>query len=103
MQSRTVNVLDANGNVMARLGAYGNADSRGKDSPVRDPKTGAYRPRRADAPAELKSDLEQPELCFAAPTHVTVGDDVMFVRDNGNERVVRATLKYRAEEAVALP
>jgi hypothetical protein len=75
----------------------------GPDSPVRDPKTGAYRPRRADDPPTLKSDLAEPDLCFLAPTHVTVGDDVLFIRDNGNERIVRAALKYHAEAVVPVP
>jgi len=50
LQTATVNVLDANGNLMVRIGRYGNADSRGADSPVVDEHTGQLRPRRPDDP-----------------------------------------------------
>jgi len=98
----TVNVLDANGNVVVRLGGYGNADSMGKDSPVIDPKTGALRPRRKDEPKDLKSPLEKPELGFVDPSFVTVTDEAVYVHDRGNERIVRAKLGYHAEETVSL-
>jgi hypothetical protein len=102
-QTCTVNVLDANGNIVVRLGGYGNPDSRGKDSPVPDPKTGEYRPRRADDPPDLKSPLAVPEIACAEPAFVAVTDEAMYVHDRGNERIVRAALRYQAEETVPLP
>jgi len=99
----TVNVLDANGNIVTRLGGYGNADCMGKDSPVPDPKTGELRPRRKDDPPDLKSPLAEPELGFLDPSFVTVTDEAVYVHDRGNERIVRAKLGYHAEEAVPVP
>jgi NHL repeat len=99
----TVNVLDANGNIVVRLGGYGNADCMGEDSPVVDPKTGQLRPRRKDDPAGLKSPLAKPELGFLDPSYVAVTDEAVYVHDRGNERIVRAKLGYHAEETVAVP
>ena len=102
-QTCTVNVLDANGNIVLRIGGYGNPDSRGKDSAVPDPKTGEYRPRRPDDPPDLKSPLAEPDVAFAEPRFVAVTDEAVYVHDGGNERIVRAKLGYRAEETLALP
>jgi len=102
-QTSTVNVLDANGNIVVRLGAYGNADSRGKDSPVLDPQTGLLRPRRPDDPPDLKSPLAEPDLAFAFPKFVAVTDEALYVHDEENERIVRAVLGYHAEETAPLP
>jgi DNA-binding beta-propeller fold protein YncE len=99
----TVNVLDANGNIVVRLGGYGNADSMGKDSPVMDPKTGELRPRRPGDPKDLKSPLAEPELGFIEPAFVAVTDEALYVHDRGNERIVRAKLGYYAEETVVVP
>jgi len=98
----TVNVLDANGNIVTRLGGYGNPDSMGKDSPVIDPKTGKLRPRRKDDPEDLKSPLLEPDLGFLDPRFVAVTDEALYVHDSGNERITRAKLGYHAEETVAL-
>ena len=99
----TVNVLDANGNIVMRIGGYGNADCMGKDSPVIDPKTGELRPRRKDDPDDLKSPLREPELGFLDPSFVSVTDEALYVHDRGNERIVRAKLVYHTEETIALP
>jgi len=98
----TVNVLDANGNIVVRIGGYGNADSRGKDSPVKDPKTGELRPRRESDPKDLVSPLAEPEIGFCNPNFTAVTDEAVYVHDRGNERIVRAKLGYHAEETVAL-
>ena len=98
----TVNVLDANGNIVVRLGGYGNADCMGENSPVVDPKTGELRPRRKDDPAGLKSPLAKPELGFLDPSFVAVTDEAVYVHDRGNERIVRAKLGYYVTEMVAL-
>jgi hypothetical protein len=103
MQTCTVNVLDANGNIVTRIGAYGNADCRGKDSPVRDPGTGELRPRRKDDPPGLKSPLAEPEIAFIEPSYTGVSDEALYVLDRGNERIVRAALEYHAEETIDLP
>jgi DNA-binding beta-propeller fold protein YncE len=103
MQTCTVNVLDANGNIVVRLGGYGNADCRGKDSPVPDPKTGELRPRRPDDPKDLKSPLSEPNLGFIHPNFIAVTDEAVYVNDRGNERIVRAKLGYHAEETVTVP
>lgn len=99
----TVNVLDANGNIVMRIGGYGNADSRGKQSPVPDPKTGEYRPRRPEDPKNLKSPLAEPEIAFLEPAVTAVTGNALYVHDRGNERIVRAVLDYHAVATVPLP
>jgi sugar lactone lactonase YvrE len=103
LHTSTVNVLDANGNIVVRIGGYGNADSRGADSPVPDPKTGELRPRRRDDPAGLKSPLAEPDIGLSHPNFTAVTDEALYVNDKGNYRIVRAKLGYVAEEVVALP
>ncbi|MBA4387926.1 MAG: hypothetical protein C0404_08085 [Verrucomicrobia bacterium] len=97
----SINVLDANGNLIARIGRYGNADNRGPDSPVVDPKTGLLRPRRADDPVDLKSPDElaaEPGFYWAPAVAVT--DEALYVNDQGNSRIVRCKLACLAEETV---
>ena len=103
MQTCTVNVLDANGNIVLRIGGYGNADCRGKDSPVPDPETGELRPRRAGDPKDLKSPLARPDIAFIEPSYTGVSDEALYVLDRGNERIVRAALEYQVEETLSLP
>ena len=103
LQTCTVNVLDANGNVIARLGGYGNADCRGQQSPIVDPRTGLLRPRRPDDPPGLLSPLAEPDPAFAFPKFVAVTDEALYVHDMENERIVRAIVGYHAEETVPLP
>jgi hypothetical protein len=98
----TVNVLDPNGNIVVRIGGYGNADSRGKDSPVPDPKTGELRPRRPDDPEDLESPLAEPDIGFAHPNFTAVTDEALYVNDRANYRIVRAVLEYHVEETVDL-
>ncbi len=78
-QTCTINVIDANGNVVARLGGYGNMDSRGADSPP------GVRP-----------------LGFSLPRNVAVDDRHMWVVDLGNRMLLRARLVYEAEETVSV-
>jgi hypothetical protein len=104
MQTYNVNVLDANGNLIARLGGYANADSRGKDSPVVDPKTGLLRPRRADDPADSKPPKELAEsVGFRWAPFITVTDEAVYALDYAIRRVERCTLSYAAEETVPAP
>jgi hypothetical protein len=86
-----------------RIGAYGNADCRGKDSPVPDPKTGELRPRREGDPEDLKSPLAKPDIAFIDPTYTAVTDEAVYVLDRSNARIVRAVLEYETEEEIALP
>jgi len=74
-QTCTVNVIDSNGNVIARLGGYGNLDSL----------------------------VQEKDLGFNLPRSVAVADDAMWVHDIGNRTIVRAALGYHAEETVAMP
>jgi hypothetical protein len=98
-----VDVLDANGNVIVTIGSYGNADCRGEDSPVVDPKTGELRPRRPDDPPGLKSPLADLGITFLMPNFTTVEDEALYVNDLGNERIVRVRLEYEVEKIVSLP
>jgi hypothetical protein len=98
-----VDVLDANSNVILTIGSYGNADCRGKDSPVVDPKTGELRPRRPDDPPGLKSPLADLGITFLMPNFTAVEDEALYVNDLGNERIVRVRLEYGVEKIVSLP
>jgi len=100
-QTCTINVLDANGNIVARLGGYGNNDSRGDDSAVIDPQTGELRARRPDDPPQLKSPLRP--LAFSLPRSVAVSGRTMWVHDVGQRALLRARLMYRVEQTAALP
>ena len=103
-QNFSVNAIDANGNVILRIGSYGNPDSRGKDSPVLDPKTGQLRLRKADDPADLKPPKELAEVIgWRAPRFVAASDEALYVNDTGNQRFVRCALGYAAEETVPAP
>jgi hypothetical protein len=103
VQTATINVLDANGNIIVRAGGYGNVDSRGADSPVPDPETGLLRPRRPDDPKDLKSPLAEPDIGLLLPQYVGVTDQALYVLDGGNMRVLRVALGYAAEESIPLP
>jgi hypothetical protein len=104
VHTATVNVLDGNGNLIARIGRYGNYDSRGKDSPVVDPKTGLLRPKRADDPADLKPPRELSEdIGLVKGTCVAASDEALYVADISVGRIVRGKLTYKAEETVPVP
>jgi hypothetical protein len=73
-------VLDANANLIARLGRYGNVDDTTKD-------------------IEAGGD----GLCLVWPRAVAVSDRALYVTDQGNRRILKATLSYAVEQTVALP
>jgi len=102
-QTCTVNVLDSNGNLILRIGGYGNCDSRGTLSSVTDPTTGALRPRRPGDPPDLANPLAKPEIAFAFPRFTAVTDEALYVHDMENGRIVRATIGYHSEKTVPLP
>ena len=75
-----VEVLDTNGNQIARIGRYGNSDS-----PM--PRSGA----------------PDPPIAFAFPAHVSVDGDKVFVMDSANRRLVVVTLDAAASAECAAP
>jgi hypothetical protein len=79
----TVGVVDTNGNPICEVGRYGNADTRGpKDSTV---------------------SIGGPEISIAHCSYVAVESDKwLYINDDGNSRIIRVKLGYRAEERVAL-
>jgi len=79
----TVGVVDTNGNRICEIGRYGNADTRGpRDSTVR---------------------IGAPEIAIAHCSFVGVDSDRwLYIQDDGNARVIRVKLGYRAEERVPL-
>jgi len=93
-----VGVLDTNGNLITTFGGYGNAESRGRDSPVIDPETGKVRPRRADDPKDLESPFAEPEIAFAWLIGVGATDRYAYMGDSLNRRLLRAKLTYAVEE-----
>jgi len=69
-----VRMLDTAGNSIARIGSYGNMDSRGPGSPV-----------------------PKPEIAFVAPRCVAVAGDSVYVSDPMNQRIVAVRLHWSAE------
>jgi hypothetical protein len=70
-------VLDSNGNLIARLGKYGNVD---------------------DTEADVKAGRDG--LRFVWPRSLTVSDRALYVCDHNARRIVKAALSYAAEETV---
>jgi D-serine deaminase-like pyridoxal phosphate-dependent protein len=77
-----VAVLDANGNLITRVGTYGNVDSGGPDSKV---------PLAGDGVG-----------LFYAPYVATHTDRRLFIADPGNARILSVKLGYHAEEKILL-
>lgn len=75
----SVGMLDTNGNRIARIGHYGNADSAGPGSKV-----------------------PQPEIAFAWPTFVSINQGKLLVSDPVNRRVVIVRFDYQATETVTV-
>ncbi len=76
----SVMVIDANANVIARLGRYGNVD---------------------DTEEDLKEGRDG--LRFVWPRAVAVSDKALYVLDHNARRILKAALSYAAEEIVAMP
>jgi DNA-binding beta-propeller fold protein YncE len=74
-QTYSVNVIDANGNVAARLGSYGNTGDLTAGKP--------------------------PAFCI--PRSVAVTDEAMWVHDIQHQAIVKAKLSYAAEETAPVP
>jgi hypothetical protein len=72
----SVVVLDTNGNQIARVGRYGNVD---------------------DADEKLG------KIHFGWIRNVAVSDTAMYVVDQPNRRILKASIGYRAEETVPVP
>jgi hypothetical protein len=85
----TVGVLDRAGNLIMRIGQYGNID---EGLPlVPDPRIPQPRPLGGD------------EVAFFHPAYLAVDTDRrLFVNDPGNDRIVSVKLGYHANERVAL-
>jgi hypothetical protein len=79
-QLYSVVVLDANANVIARLGRYGNVDDTTED--VKEGRDG---------------------LRFAWPRALSVSDSALYVADTANRRILKARIAYHAEEELPLP
>ncbi|MHC4914190.1 MAG: hypothetical protein ACYTGB_01755 [Planctomycetota bacterium] len=93
-----VAVLDTNGNELTHFGGYGNADSRGPDSPVIDPKSGRPRPAKKGE----NSPLAEPDIALAWLIGVGATDKYVYMGDSMNRRLLRARVVYEAEERCAI-
>jgi RNA polymerase sigma-70 factor (ECF subfamily) len=80
MHLYSVMVLDANGNVIMRLGRYGNADGQGK---------GSLAP--------------EPDIALSWVLAVEASDRALYISDQGNQRILKAAIGYAVEEAVPAP
>jgi DNA-binding beta-propeller fold protein YncE len=72
----SVEMLDAGGNQIARIGRYGNADSAG-----------------------VGTKLPEPEIAFAWPAFVSYAGGKVFVGDAGNHRLTVVKFDHAAEES----
>jgi hypothetical protein len=85
----SVAVLDTNGNLILRVGQYGNVD----DGVPLDPK---------GAPPHARS-IGGDEVALMQACHVaTLSDRYLYIGDTGNARIAKVKLGYHAEEKVAL-
>jgi hypothetical protein len=81
MDRYKVATIDANGNLVTRIGQYGNADSAGPGSPV---------------------PLEGDGVGLFHPFLATRTDRKLFIADPGNNRIVSVKLGYHVAEKVKL-
>jgi hypothetical protein len=75
-----VGVIDTAGNELGWIGGYGNQDSAGPGSAI-----------------------PKPEIAFAWPQAVAVGDQAVYVGDRLNRRIVRVKLGYAVEQNCEVP
>ncbi|MCX7591232.1 MAG: hypothetical protein N2255_06340 [Kiritimatiellae bacterium] len=97
-----VHVLDTNGNELLRFGAYGNQDSCGTESYVRDPRSGVLRPRRKDDPPDLPVPGSQPTIAFAWIIGLAVTDRYVYVADELNQRVLRCRIDHELTQSLKI-
>ena len=90
----SVAVLDANGNLMLRIGQYGNVDD---GMPLADAD-----PRASGGPPNPRSIAGDEVALKHAPYVATHTDRRLFIADRGNARIVGVKLGYHADETVAL-
>jgi hypothetical protein len=76
----SVKVLDVAGNPIARVGTFGNMDSRGPESPV-----------------------PEPEIAFGWPIAVECAGERLLVADLVNRRVSVVRFEHAAEETAGIP
>jgi NHL repeat len=95
-----IRVVDTAGNAVTHFGSYGNAECRGPESPVVDPKTGELRARK---PGEkLKSPFAKPDIGLAWPIGVGVTDKFAYIGDSINRRLLKVRLTYETEKTCAV-
>jgi DNA-binding beta-propeller fold protein YncE len=93
-----IRVIDTNGNAITHFGGYGNAESRGKDSPVVDAETGQLRPPKE---GEV-SPFAKPDIALAWPVGLGVNDKYAYIGDSLNRRLMRVKFTYQVEETVGV-
>jgi hypothetical protein len=85
----SVAVLDSSGNLICRVGQYGNVD----DGKPLDPTGGPPSPRSIGG-----DETSLMNACYVA----TQSDRRLFIADGGNARIVSVKLGYHAEEKISL-
>jgi len=96
----SVAVLDTNGNLILRIGQYGNVDD-GLPSPAV-PRGAPKTDGPMLAPPNPRS-IGGDEVALMHPSHVaTLTDRYLYIGDVGNGRIVQVKLGYHAEEKVVL-
>jgi hypothetical protein len=96
----SVAVLDSNGNLIQRIGRYGNAD---EGMPPESVPRGAPRDGGPMLAPPHPRAIGGDEVALMQPSHVaTLSDRYLYIGDVGNGRVVQVKLGYHAEVSVAL-
>jgi hypothetical protein len=109
-------VLDTNGNVITRIGRYGNVEdgrplvAQGRASPPADRSEQSDPSDRSDRSDEKGSDpfsgvrsLGGDEVSLLSPRFVAAHSDCrLFIGDRGNERILSVRLDYHTSERIRL-
>ncbi len=95
-----VAMLDTNGNEIARIGSYGNADDGGARGEGLG--AGGEATPAAGGPSARPSPLAPRPIHFAWPADVDAADGLLCVSDSVNRRVAVVRFDWAAEETVAL-
>jgi hypothetical protein len=98
-QHFTVAVLDSNGNLIMRIGQYGNPDEGMPNVEGRMPNA----EKKRQSSIKNRKSIGGDEVAFFYPAYLaTHSDRRLFVADPGNQHIVSVKLGYHAGETIAL-
>jgi DNA-binding beta-propeller fold protein YncE len=99
----SVAALDSNGNLILRIGQYGNADDGIPNAEVGTRNAEGKTPDGPMLAPPSPRSIGGDEVALMQPSHVAaMTDRYLYIGDVGNGRIVQVKLGYHAEEKVAL-